>query len=81
MKRNFEKENRNVDKGIEHAGFMLDRLSQVFDSLNCSLAPFKRADKSENLFKEHRHLIQVNIMNYSCQEYFLTAIFDIFYGL
>ena len=30
MKRNFEKENRNVDKGIEHAGFMLDRLSQVF---------------------------------------------------
>ena len=28
MKRNFEKE--NVDKGIEHAGFMLDRLSQVF---------------------------------------------------
>ena len=67
MKRNFEKENRNVDKGIEHAGFMLDRLSQVFNPLICSLAPIKQVDKSENLLKEHRHLIQVNIMNYLCQ--------------
>ena len=67
MKRNFEKENRNVDKGIEHAGFMLDRLSQVFNPLICSLAPIQHVDKSENLLKEHRHLIQVNIMNYLCQ--------------
>ena len=47
MKRNFEKENRNVDKGIEHAGFMLDRLSQVFYWLTvCSLAPVLRVPSS-----------------------------------
>ena len=51
MKRNFEKENRNVDKGIEHAGFMLDRLSQVFNPLIYSLAPIQHVDKSENLKK------------------------------